>query len=304
MLQHLVNGLIQGGIYALIALGYTMVYGILGMINFAHGEIYMIGAYLGIISLAVLTAIGGPIAGLPILCLFIALIISVVFAAGYGFSIERVAYRRLRHAPVLSALISAIGMSTFLQNYIMIAQGKENKAFPAFFKEPLISHPYLVGGAQISLLEIVIIASCVLIMLGLHLFISRTRIGRAMRATAQDKKMAALVGIDINRIISLTFIIGSALAAAGGVMVSMYISTTRFDVGYMTGIKAFTAAVLGGIGNIPGAMLGGFLLGVVETLGIAYISPDYKEVYAFVILMLVLIVRPTGLLGERLAEKA
>ncbi|MBI4713160.1 MAG: branched-chain amino acid ABC transporter permease, partial [Planctomycetes bacterium] len=201
MLQHLVNGLIQGGIYALIALGYTMVYGILGMINFAHGEIYMIGAYLGIISLAVLTALGGPIAGLPILCLFIALIISLVFAAGYGFSVERVAYRRLRNAPVLSALISAIGMSTFLQNYIMIAQGKENKAFPAFFKEPLISHPFTVAGARISLLEITIITSCVLIMLGLHLFISRTRVGRAMRATAQDKKMAALVGIDINRII-------------------------------------------------------------------------------------------------------
>jgi branched-chain amino acid transport system permease protein len=303
MLQHLVNGLIQGGIYALIALGYTMVYGILGMINFAHGEIYMIGAYLSIIALAVITTLSPPLAGLPILCLFVALIISVLFASAHGFTVERVAYRRLRDAPVLSALISAIGMSTFLQNYIMVAQGKENKAFPAYFKEPLISHPFIVAGARITMLEIVIIISCILIMLGLHLFISRTKVGRAMRATAQDKKMASLVGIDINKIISLTFIIGSGLAAAGGLMVSMYISTTRFDVGYLAGIKAFTAAVLGGIGNIPGAMLGGFLLGIVETLGIAYISPDYKEVYAFIILMIVLVVRPTGLLGERMAEK-
>lgn len=303
MIQHLVNGLTQGGIYALIALGYTMVYGILGMINFAHGEIYMIGTYLAIITLAVLTVLVTPLTGLPLLCLFIALVISVIVAASYGFTVEKVAYRRLRQAPVLSALISAIGMSTFLQNYVMVAQGKENKTFPVYFKEMFTRQSITIGGARISFLEISIIGSCVLLMLGLHLFISRTRIGRAMRATAQDKKMAALVGIDIDKIISITFIVGSGLAAAAGLMVSMYLSTTRFDAGDLVGMKAFTAAVIGGIGNIPGAMLGGFLLGLVETLGIAYLSPDYKEIYAFVILMLVLIVRPTGLLGERVTEK-
>jgi len=305
ILPHIINGLIAGGIYALIALGYTMVYGILGMINFAHGEIYMIGTYLGIITLAVLTAIGpGFIVGMPILCLLVALFVAVIFSAGYGATVERLAYRRLRHAPVLAALISAIGMSTFLQNYVMVAQGKDNKAFPAQFKTIFVQNKIHIGDTSISLLEIFIIFSCVAIMFGLHLFISKTRLGKAMRATAQDKKMASLVGINIDRIISITFIIGSGLAAAGGLMVSMYLSTTRFDVGYLIGIKAFTAAVLGGIGNIPGAMLGGLLLGMVETLGIVFISPDYKEVYAFVILIIVLIVRPTGLLGERVADKA
>ena len=301
-MQHLFNGIVQGSIYALVALGYTMVYGILGMINFAHGEIYMIGAYLSIITLAVLTATGVSQVALPA-CLVIAFLAAMVFCAAHGFTVERVAYRPLRQAHLLAPLISAVGMSTFLQNYVMLSQGKEDKVFPSQFRNLLAGVRFEVLGVGISLLEVFILAVSVGLMIGLHLFVSRAKLGKAMRATSQDKKMAGLAGIDVDRVISATFVIGSALAAAAGLMVSMQEVTTQFDRGYMVGLKAFTAAVLGGIGNIPGAMLGGFVLGLVESIGIWQVSPDYKDVYSFAVLILVLIARPTGLLGERVADK-
>jgi branched-chain amino acid transport system permease protein len=296
--QQLVNGVTLGALYALIALGYTMVYGILGLINFAHGEIYMIGAYLGIILLGVLTA-AGLTAHHLVFSLFIVFLVASVICAAYGLTLERVAYRPIRHAPRLSPLISAIGMSIFLQNYVMLAQGTADRVFPLDI-EPSV---FNLAGIRITSVQAFIIAASVLLMIGLNLFVRRSRLGKAMRATAQDKRMAGLVGIDIDRIIGATFIIGSALAAAAGVMVAMYYGVVNFYIGYVAGIKAFTAAVLGGIGNIPGAMLGGLILGLVESLGSAYISSEYKDAFAFLILILVLVVRPTGLLGETTEEK-
>lgn len=302
MLRHIIDGITQGGIYALIALGYTMVYGILGMINFAHGEVYMLGAYVGIITLGVLTVIGTTVFSLP-LCILIAFLMAVLFCASYGYTIERTAYRPLRQAHILAPLISAIGMSTFLQNYVMLAQGKDKLDFPSLFRDVFIQKTVTVFGVRINYLEIFIIATSLVMMLALHLFITYTKMGKAMRATSQDKKMASLVGININKVISITFIIGSALAALGGVMISMYVGATKFDEGYLAGIKAFTAAVLGGIGNMTGTMLGGFILGLTESLGIWLISSDYKDAYSFIILLLILIIRPRGLLGEQVSER-
>lgn len=296
--QQIVNGLTLGAVYALVALGYTMVYGILGLINFAHGEIYMIGAYLGIILLGFLTFVGMTADHL-FLSLLLVFVVSALFCAAYGLTLERVAYRPLRHAHRLSPLISAIGMSIFLQNYVMLAQGSTDKVFPHIL--PLGELALL--GTPITALQAFIILTAVLLMICLHLFVRKTRLGKAMRATAQDARMASLVGIDIDTVIAVTFCIGSALAAVAGVMVAMYYGAVNFFIGYVAGIKAFTAAVLGGIGNIPGAMLGGFLLGMIESLGASYISSEYKDLFAFLILILVLIVRPTGLLGERVPEK-
>ncbi|HAG51673.1 MAG TPA: branched-chain amino acid ABC transporter permease [Deltaproteobacteria bacterium] len=297
-LQQLINGLTLGSVYALIALGYTMVYGILQLINFAHGEIYMIGAYLAIIVLGVLTATGFSATNLP-LAILLAFIVSGIFCGAYGLTLERVAYRPLRHAHRLSPLISAIGMSIFLQNYVMLSQGAVDKVFPHIIPTKGIE----IAGASISYLQIFILVASFILMIALHLFIKKTRLGKAMRATSQDSRMASLVGIDSNKVIAVTFVIGSMLAAAAGVMVAMYYGVVNFFIGYTAGIKAFTAAVLGGIGNIPGAMLGGLLLGLVEGLGASYISSEYKDVFAFTILILVLIFRPTGLLGERIGEK-
>jgi branched-chain amino acid transport system permease protein len=298
LLQQLVNGLALGAVYALIALGYTMVYGILELINFAHGEIYMIGAYLGILLLAFFTWVGFTQDHL-LLSLFLVFICAALYCAAYGLTLERVAYRPLRQAHRLSPLISAIGMSIFLQNYVMLAQGTTDKVFP----HVLSLEPVDVKGVPVSPLQIFIILTSVLLMIGLTLFVRKTWLGKAMRATAQDKRMAGLVGIDINKIIAITFIIGSVLASAAGVMVAMYYGLVNFFIGYVAGIKAFTAAVLGGIGNIPGAMLGGFILGLVESLGASYISSEYKDVFAFLILIVVLILRPSGLLGEKVPEK-
>jgi len=298
LFQQVVNGLALGAVYALIALGYTMVYGILELINFAHGEIYMIGAYLGIIFLAFLTAVGFTQHHL-ILSLFLVFFGSGLYCAAYGLTLERVAYRPLRHANRLSPLISAIGMSIFLQNYVMLAQGSADKVFPHI----LNPEPILMWGVPIGPLQIFIILTSVILMIGLQLFVRRTRLGKAMRATAQDKRMAGLVGIDVNRVIAITFVIGSILASAAGVMVAMYYGLVNFFIGYVAGIKAFTAAVLGGIGNIPGAMLGGFILGLVESLGASYISSEYKDVFSFLILIGVLILRPGGLLGGKTTEK-
>lgn len=302
LLQQIINGLALGAVYALIALGYTMVYGILELINFAHGEIYMIGAYLSIILLAVMTLLGLTESHL-LLSLLLVFVVSALICAAYGLTLERIAYRPLRQAPRLSPLISAIGMSIFLQNYVMLAQGSADKVFPHILPVRELSALGGLGGIRITTLQAFIIVASVVLMVALHLFVRKTRLGKAMRATAQDKRMAGLVGIDIDKVIAITFVIGSGLAAAAGVMVAMYYGTVNFYIGYVAGIKAFTAAVLGGIGNIPGAMLGGVILGLVESLGAAYISSEYKDAFAFLILILVLIVRPTGLLGERVPEK-
>ena len=299
LLQQLINGLTLGAVYALIALGYTMVYGILGLINFAHGEIYMIGAYLGIIFLGFLTVLGLTAQHL-VLSILLMFLVTAVYCGAYGFTLERVAYRPLRHAHRLAPLISAIGMSIFLQNYVMLTQGSADKVFPHI----LPAGGILLGeSTPISSIQILILSTSVFLMVALHLFVARTRLGKAIRATAQDSRMASLVGINLNGVIATTFVIGSVLAAAAGVMVAMYYGAVNFFIGYVAGIKAFTAAVLGGIGSIPGAMLGGILLGLVESLGSSYISSEYKDLYSFLILILVLIFRPTGLLGERIAEK-
>ena len=298
LLQQLINGLTLGSVYALIALGYTMVYGILELINFAHGEIYMLGAYLGIIILGFFTAVGLTAYSVP-LALFLTLLLTVVFCASYGFTVEKIAYRPLRSAPKLSPLISAIGVSIFLQNYVMITQGATDKVFPSLAGDAGID----VFSTRVTFLQASIIVVSGSIMALLHTFIRKTRTGKAMRAVAQDKSMASLVGINTDTIISVTFIIGSGLAAIAGLMVSMYYGLVNYFIGYSAGIKAFTAAVLGGIGNIPGAMFGGILLGLIESLGSAYISSEYKDAYAFIILIVILLVRPAGLLGRDSEEK-
>jgi branched-chain amino acid transport system permease protein len=296
--QQLINGLALGAVYALIALGYTMVYGILQLINFAHGEVYMLGAYLGIIVLGVLTTLGLTAYSLP-LSLLLTAIISMAFCAAYGAVIERVAYRPLRNATKLAPLISAVGMSIILQNFVMLAQGKEYKNLPPLFP----SEGFTIFGANVSPVQMFILTASIMIMVGLQFFVVKTRLGKAMRATSQDRVMAGLVGIDINRVISITFMIGSALAAVAGVMVTLYYGVVHFFMGYLAGIKAFTAAVLGGIGSIPGAMLGGFMLGLIENFGASYISSVYKDAFAFLVLIIVLVIRPSGLLGQKSVDK-
>jgi branched-chain amino acid transport system permease protein len=298
LLQQLVNGLTLGSVYALIALGYTMVYGIIELINFAHGEIYMLGAYMGIVTFGFLTTLHLTSAnsGATLLLMIVS---AMLFCGACGITIERLAYRPLRSAPRLSPLISALGVSIFLQNFVMLAQGPRDKGFPQLFIQGGIDFP----GGRISTIQIFIMAASVVLMVALQLLVHRTRIGKAMRATAQDKQMARLVGIDVDRIVSVTFLIGSALAAVAGVMVGMYYGLINFFIGYIAGIKAFTAAVLGGIGSIPGAMLGGVLLGLIESLGAGYISSEYKDVFAFAILVLVLVFRPSGLLGADISKR-
>jgi branched-chain amino acid transport system permease protein len=296
--QQLINGLALGAVYALIALGYTMVYGILQLINFAHGEVYMLGAYLGIIVFGLLTHLGLPAVSLT-LTLVIVIIVSMAFCALYGAAIERSAYRPLRNATKLAPLISAVGMSIILQNIVMLTQGKEYKNLPP----QLPSEGLSILGANISPVQIFILAASIVIMVLLHLFISKTKLGKAMRATSQDRVMAGLVGININQVISVTFMIGSALAAVAGVMVTLYYGVVHFFMGYLAGIKAFTAAVLGGIGSIPGAMLGGFMLGLIENFGASYISSVYKDAFAFLVLIITLVIRPSGLLGQKAPDK-
>jgi branched-chain amino acid transport system permease protein len=296
--QQLINGLALGGVYALIALGYTMVYGILELINFAHGEIYMLGAYLGIIFLGFFTVVGLTSYSLP-LALILTFILSVFFCSSYGFTIEKIAYKPLRNAPRLSPLISAIGVSIFLQNYVMLTQGATDKIFPHLFEKAGVEFM----GTRVAYTQIFIIAASAILMLSLKLFITKTRMGRAMRAVAQDKVMASLVGININTVISATFIIGSGLAAVAGLMVAAYYGLVNYSIGYIAGIKAFTAAVLGGIGSVPGAMFGGILLGLIENFSAAYISSEYKDAYAFIILIIILFIKPSDLFGKTQEEK-
>ncbi|MDA8424006.1 MAG: hypothetical protein M0Z89_11795 [Nitrospiraceae bacterium] len=296
--QQLINGLALGAVYALIALGYTMVYGILQLINFAHGEVYMLGAYLGIIVLGVLTYWGVTAYSLPV-ALLITVLVSMAFCAAYGAVIERVAYRPIRNASKLAPLISAVGMSIILQNFVMLSQGKEYKNLP-----PLLpSEGFSLFGANVSPVQMFILSASILIMVGLQFFVAKTRLGKAMRATSQDRIMAGLVGININQVISITFMIGSSLAAVAGVMVTLYYGVVHFFMGYLAGIKAFTAAVLGGIGSIPGAMLGGFMLGLIENFCASYISSVYKDAFAFLVLIITLIIRPAGLLGQKSVDK-
>jgi branched-chain amino acid transport system permease protein len=299
-LQQLINGLTLGSIYGLIAIGYTMVYGIIGMINFAHGDIYMVGSFIAVIGFTGLALLG--ITSVP-LALAIVLVGTVFFTAAYGWTVERVAYRPLRAAPRLAPLISAIGMSIFLQNYVQLAQGARQKPVPPMITGGLTLVPSDSFPVTISYVQLLIIGATTLLMIGFSLLIARTPLGRAQRACEQDRLMAALIGIDVDRTISLTFVIGAALAAIAGIMVTLYYGVVDFFIGFLAGLKAFTAAVLGGIGSIPGAMLGGLLIGLIESFYSAYFSIDYKDVAAFAILVLVLIFRPSGLLGRPEIEK-
>lgn len=295
-LELFLGGLTRGSIYALIALGYTMVYGIIELINFAHGEIYMIGAFTALIVSGVLTLLGWN----ALAIIVIASIVAVIYSAAYGYTIEKIAYKPLRNAPRLSALISAIGMSLFLQNYVLLAQTSDFLPFPELIPEFGFLEPY---SNFIRSSELVIFAVTAAVMLGLTLLIKFTRIGKAMRATAQDKMMASLVGIDVNRVISVTFIVGSATAAIGGVLIASHIGQLNYYIGFIAGIKAFVAAVLGGIGSIPGAVLGSLVLGWTESFFTGYVSSDYEDVFAFLFLVLILIFRPAGILGRSETEK-
>ena len=304
LLQQLLNGLVQGSVYALVALGYTMVYGILGLINFAHGEVVMVGAMVALTASQMLLAAGMP----PLLVLLLALLVAAAVCMLLGYGIERIAYRPLRNAPRLAPLITAIGVSIVLQNLVMIFWGREYHAFPQLL--PNSSHTF--GGAVINDVQLIIVLVALLMMGGLMLLIHRTRLGRAMRAVAENPSAAALMGVDANRVISVTFMLGSALAAVAGIMVSANYGIVHYYMGFLLGLKAFTAAVLGGIGNLRGAMLGGVLLGLIESLGAGYIGDlsggffgsNYQDVFAFFVLIAVLIFRPSGLLGERVAERA
>ncbi len=288
-----------GAIYALIALGYTMIYGVIQLINFAHGEVFMVGAYAAL-SL-ILLAVAHPFLSMPWWGLVLLCGIGAMGVCGVlGSAIERVAYRPIRHSPRLNALITAIGMSFFLQNAIMLLYGATDRQFPNPI--PLV-HVHL-GGVTVTLMQLIIWAASALLMVGLQTLVMSTKLGMAMRATAQDLRACALLGIPVDRIIAITFIIGSAFAAMGGMLFGLHYGTINFHDGYLMGLKAFTAAVLGGIGNIPGAMVGGLVLGLLEGLGAGYLSAQWKNVFAFVILVILLLCKPTGLLGERVADRA
>jgi branched-chain amino acid transport system permease protein len=303
-LQQIVNGLVLGSIYALVALGYTMVYGILGLINFAHGDICMIGALTALTVAGALAAMGLP----PPLVLALSAAAAVAVCCALGVSIERVAYRPLRRAPRLAPLITAIGISILLQYSAALVWGKQYLSMPELVKPTEIA----VGGVHLTDLQAFIFLLACAIMAGLLWFIRSTRAGRAMRATEQNRDVAGLMGVNVNHVIAITFLLGSAVGAIAGMMVVLYYGIGHYFMGFMLGLKAFTAAVLGGIGNVAGAMLGGLLLGVVESLATGYIGDltggvlgsNYRDVFAFLVLILVLVFRPSGLLGERVADRA
>ncbi|NOX32199.1 MAG: branched-chain amino acid ABC transporter permease LivH [Deltaproteobacteria bacterium] len=292
----LLGGLTRGSIYALIALGYTMVYGIIELINFAHGEIYMIGAMTALIVSTVLGLWGWNSAVIVIL----AFVFAIFYSCAYGFTVEKIAYKPLRTAPRLSALISAIGMSLFLQNYVMLAQTPGFLPFESLIPDFEFWEPF---ADIITSVEMTIIATTVIVMILLGILIKFTRIGKAMRATAQDQIMASLVGINVNRVISTTFVVGSATAAIGGVLIACHVGQINFYIGFLAGLKAFIAAVLGGIGSIPGAVLGSLVLGISESLFTGYFWSEYEDVFAFVILVIILIFRPSGILGRNETSK-
>lgn len=295
-IQQIVNGITTGSVYALIALGYTMVYGIIELINFAHGDIYMVGAYGGLIALTLLGAVHSALHLSGISMLITGVIAGMLLSAAYGFTVEKFTYKPLRQSAKLSLLITALGVSIFLENFVMIGQGASDKTYTSL---PMLNSSFLVHGVSITTNQIIIFAVAITIMLGLDLFVNRTMTGMAMKAASQDLTTARIVGINTDNIISITFIIGSALAGVAGVLVGFYYGIVNFYIGYLVGIKAFTAAVLGGIGNIRGAMVGGLMLGLLESLGAAYISSDYKDAFAFIILILLLLIRPSGLFGGK-----
>lgn len=303
-LQQLINGLTLGAIYGLIAIGYTMVYGIIGMINFAHGDIYMVGAFIALMGFLLLGF--GDVAFLSVpLAILVVLILAMLFTSVYGWTVERLAYRPLRGSFRLAPLISAIGMSIFLQNYVQLLQGARVKPLPPVIQGSINLTTPVDGGfaVTISYLQIIIIVMTIVLMTAFTLMIAKTSLGRQQRACEQDKIMAALIGVDVDRTISITFVTGAALAAVAGLMHVMYYGVIHFYIGFLIGIKAFTAAVLGGIGSLPGAMLGGLLIGLIEAFWSGYFSVEYKDVAAFSILVLVLIFRPSGLLGKPEIEK-
>lgn len=303
LFQQVLNGLILGSLYALVALGYTMVYGILELINFAHGEVVMLGAMVAVTVLAALAGAGVPVP----LAVAAALAVTVPVCMLTALVIERVAYRPLRKAPRLAPLITAIGASIVLQNLAMIVWGRQYLAFPAVFELQV----YDLAGVTLTNVQLVIVITAALAMGGLLLLVNRTRLGRAMRATAQHQEVAGLMGVDVNHVIATTFAVGAALAAVAGLLIAAYYGIAHYNMGFLLGLKAFTAAVLGGIGNIPGAVLGGILLGVLESLGAGYVGDltggflgsHYQDIFAFFILILVLVFRPSGLMGERTPDK-
>jgi branched-chain amino acid transport system permease protein len=312
-IQQILNGLVLGSVYAIIALGYTMVYGILGIINFAHGDVLMVGAMVALSAISVLQTHFPGLGNVPTLA--IALVIAVAVCACLGFTIEKVAYRPLRRAPRLAPLITAIGVSILLQTLAMVIWGRNPLSFPQLIStEPInvIKATDTSPGAVISPTEVVIIVTAFVVMVALLLLVHKTKLGRAMRAIAENPNVASLMGVNPNFVISATFMIGSALAALAGVMIASEYGNVHFYMGFIPGLKAFTAAVLGGIGNLGGAMVGGVLLGLIEQLGAGYIGDftggvigsNYQDVFAFVVLILVLVLRPSGLLGERVADRA
>jgi branched-chain amino acid transport system permease protein len=299
-LQQLINGIGLGTIYGLIAIGYTMVYGIIGMINFAHGDIYMVGAFISLVFLLLLASFG--ITYVP-LAIALVLVLTIGFTALYGWTVERVAYRPLRGSARLAPLISAIGVSIVLQNYVQLAQGARAKVLPPMLTGAITLSSSANFNVTIGVLQILIILVTIALMAGFTWMIRATALGRAMRATEQDMTMAALSGVDVDKTISMTFVIGAGLAGVAGLMVALYYGVVDFYIGFVAGIKAFTAAVLGGIGSLPGAMLGGLLIGIVEALWSGYFSIAYKDVAVFAILILVLIFRPSGLMGHPAVDK-
>jgi len=296
LIQQLANGVTKGSYYALIALGYTMVYGIIQLINFAHGEVFMLGAFIGLWTFNLgVSAFGWG--GTSVVALVVVLLVAALATPVIGVSLERFAYRPLRHAPRLAPLITALGASFLLQQAVAVFYTRGQLQFPDLFP----STSFQIGGARIQLLWVFMVTVALVLTLALTLFIRTTRLGKAMRATAEDPDTARLMGINVDVIIALTFVIGSALAGVGGVLAGMYLGQINFFMGFIAGLKAFTAAVLGGIGNIAGAVLGAFLLGILETFGAAYLGGQWQDVFAFCVLILVLVFRPTGLLGERVS---
>ncbi|NOY85705.1 MAG: branched-chain amino acid ABC transporter permease [Deltaproteobacteria bacterium] len=291
--QQVINGITLGSVYALIAVGYTMVYGVIELINFAHGEVYMMGAFF---SFTMVTSMG--------LSIWVAFPVAIALCAVMGVILDIVAYRPLRNAPRLAALITAIGMSIFLQNLALVIWGAEIKSFPRAKLPPIFSKVALtIGSIQVTWLQVFILGVAIVIMAGLHAIIHRTKVGTAMRAIAQDKVTASLMGINVNRVISFTFAIGSGMGGVAGILVGMYYNAIWPTMGYIAGIKAFAAAVLGGIGSVPGAMLGGGILGMAEVMGAGYISSPYRDGIAYAVMILVIIFKPAGLLGKSTAEK-
>ena len=295
-IQQLINGLTLGSIYGLVAIGYTMVYGIIGMINFAHGDIFMLGGFAALIVFLIVTSF---FAGIPIALLLLIMMVAGMLITGlWNWTIERIAYRPLRGSFRLAPLITAIGMSITLSNFIQVTQGPRNKPIP-----PLVTDVFHIGGLTISLKQVLIVVITAVLLFAFWYIVNKTPLGRAQRATEQDRKMAALLGIDVDKTISITFVMGAALAAVAGTMYLMYYGVIVFTDGFTPGVKAFTAAVLGGIGSLPGAVLGGLMIGLIESLWSAYFTIDYKDVATFSILAIVLIFKPSGILGRPEVEK-